>query len=344
MGHNYGFYCVAIDNAGNRQATPATAQATTSISVVNSATSTALTVTANATTGGTLVTLKATVTATAPNASVPTGVVQFLDGASAIGSQAIDAMGVATLQVLISAAGNHSVTAQYGGATGFLPSTSNSQSVVVSLPPEVVSVTLNGNIPSLLASNKVQHSRIASVVIVFNTAVQLDANAVTLTLCTKNVSFGGVNFPNGYGSVPTSLDLSTTDNITWTVTFSGNTEIIGSDGFASLKDGVYDFKIDATKVHRSGSPTVTMTANSTTTFHRLYGDIDSPGTPAGGAPNVDFSAVVNTGDNLAFRAAFNRPAPDYKAYLDFDGDGSIINTGDNFQFRQRFNKTLTWRA
>jgi hypothetical protein len=42
---------------------------------------------------------------------------------------------------------------------------------------------------------------------------------------------------------------------------------------------------------------------------------------------VEQAAVVNTGDNLAFRGAFNNPA-NYKAYLDFNGDG-VITTGDN---------------
>jgi hypothetical protein len=51
---------------------------------------------------------------------------------------------------------------------------------------------------------------------------------------------------------------------------------------------------------------------------------------------------VNTGNNLAFRTAFNRPSPDYRSFRDFDGSG-IINIGDNFDFRNRFNKALTWR-
>ena len=83
-----------------------------------------------------------------------------------------------------------------------------------------------------------------------------------------------------------------------------------------------------------------MAANSTTTFHRLFGDTGAPTTPAGGTPNVDFEAVVNSGDNLAFRGAFNNAA-NYKAFFDFNGDG-VINSGDNLQFRNRFNKALTW--
>jgi len=85
-----------------------------------------------------------------------------------------------------------------------------------------------------------------------------------------------------------------------------------------------------------------MAANSTTTFHRLVGDTGASTTPAGGTSGVDFSAIVNSDDNLAFRNAFNS-ALIYKAFFDFNGDG-VINSVDNLQFRSRFNKALTWRV
>ena len=49
-----------------------------------------------------------------------------------------------------------------------------------------------------------------------------------------------------------------------------------------------------------------MAANSTTTFHRLFGDTGAPTTPTGGTPGTDFEAVVNTADNLQFRSRFNK--------------------------------------
>jgi hypothetical protein len=203
-------------------------------------------------------------------------------------------------------------------------------------PPSVTSVTLNGGLDPFAG---VQRSRIINVTVVFDQAVQLDANAMALALH-ANVSFGGVPQPAGVGAIPT-LVLNTTDNITWTVTFTGVGLVeTGADGFSSLTDGVYDFKIDAAKVHPSGNAGVNMAANSSTTFHRLFGDTGSPAGVPNGSGGTDFTAVVNSGDNLAFRGAFNNAAG-YKAYLDFNGDG-VINTGDNLQFRNRFNKALTW--
>ena len=88
-----------------------------------------------------------------------------------------------------------------------------------------------------------------------------------------------------------------------------------------------------------------MAANSTNTFHSLFGDTNAPETPNGGLPGKDFlAAVISTGDNLLFRGAFNKPVGGgYLAFLDFNGDG-VISSADNLQFRNRFNKALTWRV
>jgi hypothetical protein len=188
-----------------------------------------------------------------------------------------------------------------------------------------------------------QRSRVTSLIVTFDGPSQLEPNALTLTLHKNNVSSNGVLQPLGYGSLPTSLNVTTTDNVNWIVTFIGNTDN-GVDGFNSLKDGVFDLNIDAAKVHPLGAPTVNMTANRTYTFHRLFADNALPITPDGGTPGTDFMAINNTGDNLAMRSAFNKPIDaGYQAFLDFNGDG-VINTVDNLQFRLRFNKALSWRV
>jgi sugar lactone lactonase YvrE len=236
------------------------------------------------------------------------------------------------------AAGTHNLVAVYAGNASNAPSVSDPIAQIIDARPQIVSVTPNGNIPSLAGP---QRSRVASLVVAFNRAVELDADAITLALHTNDVVVNGVPQPSGFGSLPTNLVLKTTDNLTWTVAFAGNTDD-GQDGFNSLKDGVYDFNIDAAKVHPFGDPATSMAANSTTVIHRLFGDTGAAATPSGGTPGTDFQAVVNTGNNLAFRTAFNNPAK-YAAFLDFNGDG-VINFADNLQFRSRFNKALTWRA
>lgn len=175
----------------------------------------------------------------------------------------------------------------------------------------------------------------------FDQAVNLDPNAIRLALHTNNVSYKGELQPTGFGVLPTSLNVVSTDGITWIVTFDGDTDS-GADGFQSLRDGVYDLKIDGAKVHSRNELGAIMAGVSTTTFHRLFGDVGAATTPADGAAGVDFQAIVNGADNLTYRSAFNNPAG-YKAFLDYNGDGSVAS-GDNLQFRGRFNKPLTWRV
>ena len=132
------------------------------------------------------------------------------------------------------AVGSHSITANYGGAPGFLASTSNAIAHVVAAPltpPSIVSVVVNGNIAALAGT---QRSRIASVVTVFDQAVQVDPNAFTLSLHTQSVSYNDVDMPNGYGALPASLIVTpSADRKTWIVTFAGNTDD-GAAGWLQL--------------------------------------------------------------------------------------------------------------
>jgi hypothetical protein len=209
---------------------------------------------------------------------------------------------------------------------------------LVAARPQVVSVVVNGNIASLVGP---QRSRVVSVVVTFDQPVDLDANALALALHTTDVAWGGVAQPTGYGVLPGSLiSTPSTDRKTWTITFAGNSDS-GADGLNSLKDGVYDFTINAGSVHPLGVSGVNMAANWTTTFHRLYGDADAP-TATAGPSGTSYAALVLTSDNLQYRSAFNN-VPGYQSFFDFDGDGTI-NTGDNLEFRNRFNRPLTWRA
>jgi autotransporter-associated beta strand protein len=322
----------AVDNAGNA------GLATFYTWNINLApTTTTLSASPNATTGGELVTFTATVTPTPGNL----GTVTFKDNGTPIpgGANVPLAGGAAIFTTSTLPAGTRHIRADYSGALGFASSTSNTLNFTVTASaPQIVRVSPNENIPSLAGA---QRSRVASLVVVFNQPVQLDANALALAMHPSNVALNGVPQPAGYGVLPSALNWTSTDNVAWIVTFAGNTED-GADGIHSLQDGVYDLAVEAVKVHPLGVPGINMAANAVTTFHRLFGDVDAPETPAGGAPGIDFQAIVNTGDNFAFRTAFNRPE-EYKAFLDFDGSG-VINTGDNLEFRNRFNNSLTWKA
>jgi fibronectin-binding autotransporter adhesin len=299
------------------------------------ATTTTLQANPQATTGGSLVTFTATIAPSPGNA----GTVTFLDNGVAIpgGANLAVSGGQAVFSTSTLGVGVHPVTAAYSGAPGFASSTSAPVDVTITsggTAPTVSSFTINGTAPGFGGA---QRSRVVDLTIVFDQAVQLDADAVTLALH-PNVDFGGPQ-PGGVGALPTLTVTPSSDNKTFTVTFSGANTVVdpGADGFPSLKDGVYDYTIVASKVHPLGTPGVSMAANSTGTFHRLFGDINPPAQTGN-----SFTAIVNTGDNLQFRNAFNKPVGGgYLPYFDVNGDGTI-NSGDNLQFRNRFNKALTW--
>jgi hypothetical protein len=84
------------------------------------------------------VTFTATVTAVAPGAGTRTGTVTFKDGATTLGTGAVNASGQATLTTSSLAAGSHTITAIYGGDGNFNPSTGTTSA------PQVVNYTFTG--------------------------------------------------------------------------------------------------------------------------------------------------------------------------------------------------------
>jgi len=87
-----------------------------------------------------------TFTATVNSASgigTPTGSVTFKDAGSALGSAVtLDGSGQATLSTSTLSHGSHSITAEYGGAAGFNPSTNSTLIQVMSTPPVAQNISL----------------------------------------------------------------------------------------------------------------------------------------------------------------------------------------------------------
>jgi hypothetical protein len=102
----------------------ASAASTVSITVQNVvaiATTTVLDASPNPSIFGQTVTLTATVSA---GAGTPGGMVAFKDGGATLGTGALDGAGVASFSTAALIVGDHTLTAEYGGAPGFLASTS----------------------------------------------------------------------------------------------------------------------------------------------------------------------------------------------------------------------------
>jgi uncharacterized repeat protein (TIGR03803 family) len=165
-------------------------------------------------------------------------------------------------------------------------------------------------------SGAAQRSMVTQATVVFNQPVNLATGAISLV---ERATGGGT-------PTPITFVQSTTDNTTWNLTFPGYTG-------GSLPDGIFDLTVTAADVSSVSSPTLAMTGgDQTSTFDRLFGDIDGNG-------------VVNNADYFQFKKAFGQLAggPNYNAAFDYDGNG-VINNADYFQFKQRFGQQIVIAA
>jgi hypothetical protein len=154
-----------------------------------------------------------------------------------------------------------------------------------------------------------QRSMVDSIVYTFNQAVNLGANAVTITVLGQ----GGV--------VPTVSYASPDGGFTWVVTFSGSS-VVGN----SIANGEYQIVLNASAVSAvSGGGT--LAGNDTESFYRLYGDTVGNG-----------HQKVASADNNTFLGAFNTKSTQaaFLAYLDYDDNGKI-NSADTNAFLGDFN-------
>lgn len=94
---------------------------------------------------GQSITLTATVTTPASGAGTPTGNVTFYDGASALGTVALNGSGQASLSSSALSLGAHSITVQYAGDANFLASTSAALSQNINQAATTSSVASNLN-------------------------------------------------------------------------------------------------------------------------------------------------------------------------------------------------------
>ena len=178
---------------------------------------------------GQLVTFTATVTSTA---GTPTGTVSFRDGAATLGAVALNASGQAAFATLLLVAGNHSITAAYGGDSNFAGSVSAAIGQTVAQANTATSLTSNHN-----PSNSGQ--------------------AVTFTATTTPVApgsgipTGGVTFKDG-ATVLATMTLNASGQATFTTstldlgphsisaTYSGDPNFTGSTS-AALTQQVFAF-------------------------------------------------------------------------------------------------------
>jgi len=145
--------------------------------VVKATTTTALASSPNASIFGQAVELKATVTAVA--APKPTGTVTFKDGATTLGTGTLNASGIATFSTSKLIAGNHSITAVYGGGMHYRASTSAklTQTVTKASTTTTLATSLN---PSTASQAVTFTAKISSPTVAPTGAVTFTAGTTVL--------------------------------------------------------------------------------------------------------------------------------------------------------------------
>ena len=236
------------------------------------------------------VTLTATVTSTG---GTPTGTVTFLDGATSLGTGALNGSGVATLSTSALTVGTHSVTAAYGGAATYATSTSTAGSQVVNLAATSTAIASSSN-PVLTA-----HSVTLSATVTGTGGTPTG----TVQFYDGGVSVGGSAVNGSSVATYTTASLSAGTHL-FTAVYSGDTNFATST--APTFSQVVNKNGSAVSLSSGTNPAslgqfVTFTATATGTFGTPTGTVtflDGPtpigtaGVNAGGVATLPTSALT----------------------------------------------------
>jgi hypothetical protein len=201
---NVGANSMTVQYSGDSNYAPSTSPALIQ-NVTIAPTTTALAASPTSGPAGTSVLFTATVTT---GGALPlAGTMNFLDGATNIGSTNVAANGVTTFQTAILAAGAHSITAQYAGNADYSPSTSSAVQVTIAATG---TFTLSANPASLTATKSMPGTTVITVTPAngFNQAVSLSCSGLPSGF---SCTFGPPTVtPNG---APATSTLTITDGL-----------------------------------------------------------------------------------------------------------------------------------
>ncbi len=251
-----GSHSITVVYAGDTNFTTSTSSALSQI-VDQASTTSSVASSANPSVSGQSVTFTATVTASAPGAGIPTGMVTFLDGATTLGTGTLDGSGQTTFNTSALSVGSHSITVVYAGDTDFTTSTSSALSQVVNQAATTSSVASSAN-PS-----------------VFGQSVTFTAT-VTASAPGSGIPTGTVTFKDG----ATTLGIGTLNGSGQT-TFSTGAMPVGSHSITVIYAGDTDF---TTSTSSALSQTVNQAATTSS--------VATSANPAVFGQSVTFTATV----------------------------------------------------
>ncbi len=218
--------------------------------VVNKANTTTPTVTSsvNPSVFGQFVTFTATVTASAPGAGTPTGIVLFKDGVSTIGSGPLSG-GVATFSTSTLSVGIHTITTTYGGDANFNGSNGSLTGNQVVNKASTIAVLSSNNNPSTFGQS-----------VTFTATVAVASPG-------SGTATGTVTFKDGASTLGTGTLSGGVATFTTSALAAGNhiiTGVYGGDANFTGTTGSLDTNPQI--VNQSGTTTVVVSNNNPSIF------------------------------------------------------------------------------
>ena len=277
-----------------------------------SATLMSLTSSKNPSAVGAAVTFTATVTAAPPSTGTPSGTVTFKNGAAILGAVALNG-GTAKLTTSTLIAGNHTITAVYGGSSNF---TGNSATLVQAVrQPTTTTLAASAN-PSVFGQP-----------VVFTASVSPATAIGTVTFTNGAVVIGTGTVVSGKAKLSTATLAPGVHAIT--ATYHGSGAFLASTS-AALSHTVNKASTKTTVVS-SRNPSVF--GQSVTFTASVLAAAPGSGTPTGTVTFKNGAAILGNGTLASGKATFSTPAlppgphsitATYNGSTDFNSSASAV--------------------
>jgi hypothetical protein len=299
------------------------------LTVDTTSATTALVSSKNPTVFGQAVSFTATVSTTS---GTPTGTVTFLEGASSLGTAALDSTGAASFTTSSLPVGNHSITASYSGDSNFNAGTSSAFLQIVNLDVPTVTVSVSPN-PSFIGQP------VAATATVSASAPGSGTPTGTVTFLDGLTNLGTANLVNGQASFTISSLTSGLHAIMATYAGDGGfSQNSGTTGLTANKAS------SATSLSSSPNPS---NFNQAVTFTATVSVVaPGAGTPTGtitfsdGATNLGSATLDSTG--AASFTASSLAVGTHTITASYAGDGNFnASTSSLSQIVNKLAATVT---
>ena len=247
----------------------------------NTGTTTAVSTSTNPSVFGQSLTFTATVTS--QGTGTPAGTVNFLDGATVLGTGTLNGSGVATFTTASLSVASHSITAVYGGGTGFNGSTSTAitQNVSQASSAAVLSSSLN---PATVGQSITFTATISAI------APGAGTPTGTVTFFDGATNLGTGTLSAGVATLATSALTQATHSVTAVYAGDTNFKTVTSSAVSQVVNGSSTVgtatAVSSSSIASVSGQSVTFTATVTP---------QGTGTPTGTVTFLDGTATLGTG-------------------------------------------------